>query len=255
MRARTEVTTLGDTDVITALANFVIATSGEPEVPMTDMFAWTITRSPHPVDGLPPAPAADPALLEAPGFSIGSLALGLFLSGFNDYSIPSNLAGQLLIMIFCSAVLLITVIWSIPRGEGPLATVLGLFGAFWLSFSTLVFGLTNNWFGELSDKAQRGVQAIFLLIWLVAMVVLTFTTLRMPLVYTLLFTLVDVSLVTLFGAVTESRPSPVGVPTILLFGVAAIFAISIIGIYMFASAMNAATGGKPFPQDRPLLRR
>lgn len=204
---------------------------------------------------VPTSVSASPALLGFPAFAISALSLALFLTGFNQTTIPSTLAAPLPIMILSGGLLLVAAAWSIRRNEGVMASIFGLFGTFWLSFSGLVLGLLNDWFGKLPEPAQRGAQANFLLIWFVTMVVLTLATLRLQKVYTILFVLIDFSLITLFSAVSIARPGAGGDPFILHPGVAALFIMPIVGMYLFASAVNSALGGKPFPMGKPLVKR
>lgn len=220
------------------------------------------TTNGHAVETAPaPAPAkvpssfsASPALLGFPAFAIAALSLALFLTGFNQTTIPSTLAAPLPIMILASGLLFAATAWAIRRDEGVMASIFGLFGTFWLSFSMLVLGLLNNWFGKLPEPAQRGAQANFLLIWFITMVVMTFATLRLQKVYTLLFVLIDFSLITLFAAVSIARPGAGGDPFILHPGVVALFVMPVVGMYLFASAVNSALGGKPFPMGKPFKR-
>ncbi|TWP48823.1 hypothetical protein FKR81_26370 [Lentzea tibetensis] len=205
---------------------------------------------------VPTSLSANPALLGYPAFAIGALSLALFLTGFNQTTIPSTLAGGLPIMIVASGLLLIVAsIWAIKRNDGVQAAIFGLFGAFWLSFTVLIVGLLDNWFGKLPEPAQRGANANFLLVWFVLMLAMTFATLRLPKAITLLFVLVDFSLITLFSAVSIARPGAGGDPFILHPGIAALFIMPFLGLYLFMSATNAALGGKSFPMGKPFIKR
>jgi len=190
---------------------------------------------------------ADPTLLGAPSFAIGAIGLGLFLAGFR--SLDNSLAGPLPIMIFTSGIgLMIATAWAIRRGQGPLAAVYGIFGSFWLSLSALTIGLTNNWFGPLDMAAQFDATANFLLTWFIALVGLTVASLRMPAVFTVMFVVIDLSLIANFLAVVT------GSDAVLLVGTCGVFVFALVGLYLFASAMYAATGGRPFPLGSPLLK-
>ncbi|GLZ36285.1 hypothetical protein Lesp02_84720 [Lentzea sp. NBRC 105346] len=205
---------------------------------------------------VPVSLAASPALLGYPAFAIGALSLALFLTGFNQVTIPSTLAGSLPIMIVASGFLLIVAsVWAIKRNEGVHAAMFGLFGAFWLSFTVLIIGLLDNWFGKLPEPAQRGANANFLLIWFVLMLVFTGATLRLPKAVTLLFVLIDFSLITLFAAVSIARPGAGGDPFILHPGIAALFTMPFVALYLFASSVNTALGGKSFPMGKPFIRK
>jgi succinate-acetate transporter protein len=199
--------------------------------------------------------ASPAAMLGFPAFSISAFALALFLTGFNQTTIPSTMAAPLPIMILSGVLLLISSVWAARRGEGVYAAIFGLFGAFWLSFCVLILGLLDNWFTKLPEPAQRGANANFLLIWFVLMTVVTLATLRMQLIYTVMFILIDISLITLFAAVSIARPGAGGDPFILHPGVLAIFALPFVAMYIFASHMNQALGGKSFRMGKPLVKK
>ena len=112
----------------------------------------------------------------------------------------------------------------------------------------LVLGLTHNWFG-IAPAAIVDTEKVFLTGWLVVMVLLTLATLRLPLAFTALFTLVDVAvLLVLLGTVHASTTS------LLKAGgyVALVFAA--VGAYLFVGAASHATGGNEFPLGTPVLR-
>ncbi|WP_445189245.1 hypothetical protein ACTXG6_19595 [Pseudonocardia sp. Cha107L01] len=71
--------------------------------------------------------------------------------------------------------------------------------------------------------------SVFALSWLVIVVRLTLASLRLPMAFTVLFALIDLALLLVF----------------LFTG---------LGIYLFLDAMGVATGGKPLPLGKPLLK-
>jgi succinate-acetate transporter protein len=194
------------------------------------------------------AAAANPALVGLPTFVIGSIALGLYLIGFTG---SANAAiGMVPILIMCNGVgQLIACIWAIRTHSGPVAAIFGIFAGFWLSFALLVVGLGHNWFGDATaTAAATGAKETFLLTWLIGVVVLTLASLRLPSVFTLLFVLVAVALLlVLLGTSGDS--------TGLLFGGGiAVFAFTLVGVYLFFDAMSAAAGGGSLPMGPPLIK-
>jgi hypothetical protein len=194
------------------------------------------------------AAAANPALVGLPTFVIGSIALGLYLIGFTG---SANAAiGMVPILIMCNGVgQLIACIWAIRTHSGPVAAIFGIFAGFWLSFPLLVLGLAHNWFGDATTAAAAtGAQETFLLSWLIGVVVLTLATLRLPVVFTLLFLLVDVALLlVLLGTAAGSTG-------LLAVGGIAVFAFALVGVYLFFDAMSVANGGSSLPMGPPLIK-
>jgi hypothetical protein len=113
-------------------------------------------------------------------------------------------------------------------------------------YSVLVLGLIHNWFG-ISAEAAVATQGVFLIAWLILIVLLTLTTLRLPAAFTLLFVLIEIALaLVLYGTVGGSTAATTA-------GGYVTFAFTAVGVYLFASAAFAATGGKPLSLGRPVL--
>ena len=194
------------------------------------------------------AAAANPSLVGVPTFVIGSVALGLYLVGFTGETTTAAI-GLLAILFACTALgQWVACIWAIRAGAGPVAAIFGIFGGFWFSFPLLVVAMGNNWFGDAtSEVVQTGAQETFLLTWLIGVVVLTLASLRLPSIFTALFTLVAVALLlVLLGTAAGST-------TLLFAGGIAVFAFALIGVYLFFDAMSQAGGGKALPMGKPLI--
>jgi succinate-acetate transporter protein len=190
------------------------------------------------------APVGDPAMIGLPTFVLASIALGLALTGY----LPTKAAaGALPVIMLCAGIgILGAMIWSVRLGASVLACVFGLFAAFWLSYATLVLGLTHNWFAIPTPDVSRTVSA-FLLTWTIGIAVLTGVTLRLPRAFTALFLLVDIALLlVLLGNEQTST-------TLTKAGGWVTFVFAGLGIYLFAGASAAATGSKAFPLGKPLL--
>src|ERR1700693_451111 len=161
--------------------------------------------APPPVVGLM---AGDPSMLGLGSFIVGSVALGLALVRV----VPAGVLGAPLAIILAATALglLMATIWCAALGQSAVAAVFGIFGTFWLSYAVLVLGLDHNWFAITATAVVATVK-LFLIAWLVAIVMLTLATLRLPSAFTALFTLVDVALLLLLLAWVGD--SAAGVPS------------------------------------------
>lgn len=192
----------------------------------------------------PPAPDGNPALVGVPTFLVGSVALGLVLTGF----VPAT-AGAASIPIIVTATgfgQALAAVWAARLGQNAVAAIFGIFTGFWTSYAALVLGLTHGWFGILPADAVR-TQELFLGSWLAVIVLLTLSTLRLPGAFTLLFGLIDLALLlVLLGTARGSA-------TLSEAGGYVVFAFVAVGAYLFVDAMSQATGGRPLPLGRPVL--
>ncbi len=189
----------------------------------------------------PAAPAGDPTMIGLPTFVLGSIALGL-----TGYLPATASAGALPIIMLSTGVgTFIAMLWSIRLGASVLACVFGLFSGFWLSYATLILGLTHGWFAIPAEDVTQTVSA-FLLTWTLGVAVLTGVTLRLPSAFTALFALVTIALaLVLLGNELTS-------PNLTKAGGYVAFLFAGLGIYLFAGSAAAATGSKPFPVGKPL---
>lgn len=191
------------------------------------------------------ASVGNPAVIGVPTFVIGSIALGLTLVGY----VPATAAGAPIAIILATTGIgqLLAAWWSARLGQNPVASIFAIFAGFWISYGILVIGLTHNWYGVVEEDAIA-VQKLFLLTWLIAVVVLTLITFRLPLAFSVLFVLVDLALLfVLLGTANGSE----GLTKI---GGYLVFAFALVGVWLFASAMSEETGGKPLPMGAPLLK-
>jgi len=197
-----------------------------------------------------PAPAAgplagDPTALGLPCFIAGSVSFGLAQAGV----VPAAAAGAALPVIlgFSAVGIYLTTIWAASLGRNAVATVFGIFAGFWLSYAVLLLGITHDWLG-IAPASVQAAKELYLVVWLVVIVTLTLTTLRLPLVYTAVFFLVDLALLLVFLGVNEGSAglSKAGGYVALVFAA--------LGVYLYASTAAVATGGRALPLGRPLLR-
>jgi uncharacterized protein len=207
-------------------------------------------EAPLPSSSPPPAPApvgllaGDPMSLGLPSFIVGSVALGLVLVGM----VPAAAVGASLPIILAAtaAGLFIATIWAAAVGQSAVACVFGVFAGFWLSYAVLVLGLTHNWFGiAAADVAST--EELFLTAWLIAIVLLTLATLRLPLAFTGVLVLVDLALLfVLLGTANNSAG-------LLKVGGVVALVFAALGAYIFVGTAAQATGGPAVPLGRPVL--
>jgi uncharacterized protein len=195
--------------------------------------------------------AGDPSIFGLGSFIAGSVALGLGLVGV----VPTGVLGApIAIIVAATAVgLLLSAIWAAAVGQSAVAAVFGIFGTFWLSYAALVLGLDHNWFA-IAPTAVIDTVRLFLLTWLIIIVMLTLSTLRLPAAFTAVFALIDLALLLLLLAFENT--SPLGVPSSGLLKAAGyvVLLFAAIGVYLFYSASQAGTGGKALPLGPPLMK-
>jgi uncharacterized protein len=215
-------------------------------VPPQATSAHELPATPEPSEASGSGPLlGDPMALGLPCFIAGSVSLGLALVGV----VPAAAVGAALPIILASTAigLFMATIWSASLGQNAVASVFGIFAGFWLSYAVLVLGLTHNWFGVAPASAQA-TQELFLVAWLVVIVMLTLSTLRLPAAYTVLFVLVDVALLLVFLSVNQGS-SGLGKTAGYI-----VLVFAAVGVYLYASTASVATGGRPLPLGRPTLR-
>jgi uncharacterized protein len=189
--------------------------------------------------------AGDPMALGLPVFIAGSVALGLTLSGM----VPGSPLGAPLAIIMAATGLGLSIatVWAIAVGQSAVASVFGIFGGFWISFAALVLGLDHNWYALPAASVSRTVE-LFLTVWLVVIVMLTIATLRLPVAYTALFTLVDIALLLVLLGTSQ------GSSGVTKTGGIFVLAFAAVGVYLYLGTASAATGGGPVPLGKPLMR-
>jgi uncharacterized protein len=131
-------------------------------------------------------------------------------------------------------------------GQNIVATLYAVFLGFYASYVALQLGIANNWYKIPADQIGNTV-AVYLICWLVAIVMLTVATLRLPVAFTILLGLVDVALGILLLTIY--------VPSSYLQLVASMAVLAFVaeGIYLYFHVMSLAFGGKGLPLGRPLV--
>ena len=191
----------------------------------------------------PAAPAGNPALLGLATFLPGALSLGLWLVG---YTPAADLGAIAPAILFSSGLfLLVACIWASRLAASAVAAIFGTFSAFWLSLGVLVAAITNGWMGLTADSAPL---PTFLLAWLIVFVALTLATLRLPLVFSVGFVFVDitVALVLAFALTGTQLYATLGGVCVFIF--CAVFA------YIWFDGMGQELGGKAMSMGSPLQK-
>ena len=195
--------------------------------------------------------AGDPSIFGLGSFIAGSVALGLSLVGV----VPAGVLGAPLAIILAATALglLMSTIWAAAVGQSAVAAVFGIFGTFWLSYAVLVLGLDHAWFVIVPTAVVDTVR-LFLLTWLIIIVMLTVSTLRLPAAFTAVFVLVDLALLLLLLA--WENTSPLGAPSsgLIKAGGWVVLIFAALGAYLFYGAAQAGTGGKAVPLGPPLMK-
>lgn len=203
----------------------------------------------------------DPLILVLPTFAVGSLALGVLLTGW--VAPLTALSGVVPITAATTGVaLLIGTLWAIFLGQTIVAGISGIFAGFWLSLSALLLGLGHDWY-LVPASATSGVEQLFFICWAVIIFVLLFPTLKLPAVYPLVMALVVVAL-------ALSTLAAGGTDPVALYRAAGIVVIvfAALGWYAFLAVGFTAMGfgphvplgpapadlgrrGSPLPAKRP----
>jgi uncharacterized protein len=211
----------------------------------------TATTEPAPAAPAVVGPlAGDPSMLGLASFIVGSVALGLGLVGV----VPAGVLGAPIAIIAAATALglLMAAIWCAALGQSAVAAVFGIFGTFWLSYAALVLGLDHNWFA-IAATAVLATVKLFLVSWLVIVLMLTLSTLRLPSAFSILFGLIALALLFLLLAFAEASAAGVASSGLLKTGGYVVLVFAALGVYLFFSAASAGTGGKPLPLGTPLL--
>jgi succinate-acetate transporter protein len=128
--------------------------------------------------------AGDPVPLGLLVFALGSTVLGISLLGYVPLAVQGN---TIMPIVFAGTGLglLITTTWAARIGETFVATVLGAFAAFWISYAALVIGLAHNWYA-IPPTAILHTIGQFLIAWDVVIFMLFLVSLRIPLLFSLI---------------------------------------------------------------------
>jgi uncharacterized protein len=192
------------------------------------------------------APVGNPALLGLMTFLPSGITLALWFFG---YLPTATLGGGMIPIAGLSGgiFLLIAAVWAGRLAQNTVAAIFGVFSAFWLSFSFLLIGITSDWWGMKGDAGGE-VRATYLLSFLVVFVLLTLSTLRLPMAFTVGFLFVDITFALAFIGVSAGAAGlfPIAGVTTLIF--CAIFA------YILYDGINQDLGGRAMPMGNAMVR-
>lgn len=216
---------------------------GSLRVPEPHEFAQPIpAQAPAPVAVKPPV---DPGLIGMPAFIVGSLALALVNLEFT----PATALFAAIPIILTATFLgqLVAALWAIRLGEGASAGINFTFAGFWASYAVLSMGLAHNWF-LIGPLGIHRTQELFLIAWLAVIGLVLLATLRLPVIFTGLLALVEAAFALSFFGIANLNADLTKASGWVMIAFCAI------GGYLFLSAMNVASGGKPFWMGKPLVR-
>ncbi|MBO0746812.1 MAG: hypothetical protein J2O47_00595 [Acidimicrobiaceae bacterium] len=192
-----------------------------------------------------PAAAGDPVPLGLLVFALGSTVLGISLLGYVPLAVQGN---SIMPIVFAATGLglLITTVWAARIGETFVATVLGAFAAFWISYAALVIGLAHNWYAIPPADILHSIGQ-FLIAWDIVIFMLFLVSLRIPLLFSLILGAgtIGVALITIGVLETSSAFQRAGGVFVLIFGA--------LGYYGYLGTAIVSVGGEPLPFGKPAL--
>lgn len=188
--------------------------------------------------------AGNPAVLGLMVFATGSLVLGISLLGNVPLAVQPGTV-QPIVYAGTGLVLVITTLWAASLQQTFVATILGTFAGFWLSYAAMVLGLTHNWYGIPAADIPHTLGQ-FLIGWDVAIFMLFVVTLWLPLVYSIILGAGTVGVALLAVAVmgTSSGMYRAGGVFVLVFAA--------FGYYAYLSGALESVGRKALPLGKPV---
>jgi len=191
--------------------------------------------------------AGDPAMVGFPSFVVGAVTIGMVYIGVVPATPFGPVAGAAMPLVLAAAAgMFLATIWAARIGQNAAAGISGIVGSFYLSYALLVLGLTHNWYGvALTNVAST--EKIFAISWIAIVSMLLLGTLRLPVIWTLLFAVVDAALILNLLAIIQNSAN--------LYKAAGwvLMAVSAIVVYLFFGSASRAAGGKELPLGPPIL--
>ena len=187
--------------------------------------------------------AGEPSLIALPSFIVGAVAFGMVLIGV----VPTTVVGAAMPIVLTAGLgMFVAAIWAARIGQSAPAGISAIVGSFFVSYALLVLGLIHNWYG-IPLTAVAETQKLFTISWLIIVTMLVLGTLRLPSIFTLLFTLIDVALLlNLLSIIQTSTNLSKAAGWVTM-------AASAVVVYLFFSSASHATGGKELPLGPPVL--
>jgi hypothetical protein len=144
-----------------------------------------------------PSKIANPGTLGLFSFASTTLILSLYNLGTRSITHPNVVVGM---AIFCGGLAqLLAGMWEFPKGNAFGATAFTSFGAFWMSFATIL--IPGSGVGAAYTEAAEFDSAlgIYLVTWAVVTFLLTIATLRKSFALITLFSLLTLTFIVLAG--------------------------------------------------------
>ncbi len=151
------------------------------------------------------------------------------------------------VLFFAGVVQFAVGMMGVAKGENVIGMFFCVFGAFLMSFSMMVFGLTHGWWA-VAPAAVPHAQAAFLMGWTILLTVWLLLSVGLPVVFTLLLVVIDISLWALVYGIWNSSAGAQRLAGYFMF-VAAVGAI-----YVFASWWLEWAGRPVLPHGPTLLK-
>jgi succinate-acetate transporter protein len=190
------------------------------------------------------AASGDPQVVAAPVFVIGSVALGIQLTQAIS---PIGLGSPIAILLGTTGLfLLLSTWWAASAGQSFVACFAGTFGGFWIGYSVLVLGVLHGWF-LIPPAAIANSVVMFSVTFAIFFVFLTLASLRLPVIYTLIFALVVLALCLVAAAYSMT---PISTNVLKVAGYV-IFVFAALGMSLSWTVMNLSLGGPAFPPLGP----
>jgi uncharacterized protein len=190
----------------------------------------------------------DPQVVAAPIFVIGSIALAMQLV---QYVSAAAIGAPLAILITATGLfLLVCTIWAAALGQSFVACFCGTFGGFWISYGIFALGLLHNWWMIPPGDVGRSV-ATFAIAFAAFFLFITLASIRLPIIYTLIFGLVVLALCLVAAAYLMT---PVSADLLKAAGIV-VFIFAGLGMSLSWTVMNLSLGGPLFPPLGPAIVR
>jgi len=191
-----------------------------------------------------PLLAGNPAVLGLIVFATGSLVLGISLLGNVPLAVQPGTV-QPIVYAGTGLLLLVSTWWAASLQQTFVATILGTFAGFWLSYTAMVLGLTHNWYAIPPADIPHTLGQ-FLIGWDAAIFMLFLVTLLLPLIYSLILGAGTVGVALLAAAVlgTSSGLYRAGGVFVIIF--------ALLGYYAYLSGALESVGGKALPLGKPV---
>ena len=142
--------------------------------------------------------------------------------------------------------LLVSTWWAASAGQSFVACFAGTFGGFWIGYSVLVLGVLHGWF-LIPPGAIANTVVMFSVTFAIFFVFLTLASLRLPIIYPLIFGLVVLALCLVAAAYSMT---PISTNVLKVAGYV-IFAFAALGMSLSWTVMNLSLGGPAFPPLGP----